>query len=71
MIITLNGEDRKIPAGSTVRDVVALVVGAERAESGAGLAVAVDGSVVPWTQWQDTAVSAGAQVELLTAFVGG
>jgi sulfur carrier protein len=36
-----------------------------------GVAVAVDGEVVPRSQWQSFALADGAHVEVLTAMQGG
>ena len=36
-----------------------------------GVAVAVDGEVVPRRSWADTALADGARVEVLTAVQGG
>jgi sulfur carrier protein len=64
--LLVNGEHRKLPAGSTVEDVVALV-----APSSRGVAVALNGDVVPRSAWGVTALAAGDQVEVLTAAQGG
>lgn len=36
-----------------------------------GVAVAVDGEVIPRSMWQDVSISDGAVVEILTAAAGG
>jgi sulfur carrier protein len=64
----INGEQREIEAGLTV-DV--LVASMRRAAEGRGLAVAVDGEVVPRGAWDRTALRAGARVEIVTAVQGG
>lgn len=69
--ITLNGSAQLIAANSTVADVAELVLGPERAASGAGVAVAVDEAVIPRSLWPSTVVPAQARVEVLTAFLGG
>lgn len=66
--IQLNGEPRELPAGATVADAVR-ALGAD--PSGRGLAVAIDGEVVPRTAWEKTEVRAGARVEVLHAVQGG
>ena len=38
---------------------------------GSGVAVAVDGEVVPRAEWAATALADGARVEVLTAVQGG
>ena len=66
MIVTVNGESRTLSEGSTVRALVR-----ELDLSAEGVAVAVDGEVVPGSGWDDTLLSAGAEVDLLTAVQGG
>lgn len=65
-IITVNGEPRSVPAGTTVADVVGAM-----AESPRGLAVAVDRQVVPRSSWPDVVLSEGTVVEVVTAAAGG
>lgn len=62
----VNGLDRELADGSTVASVVALLDAPAR-----GVAVAVDGEVVPRAAWETTAVPEGAVVEVLTAVQGG
>lgn len=62
--ITLNGQ----PAETSARTVAELV--AETFQNTAGVAVAVDATVVPRSRW-DTELHAGAHVEILTAVQGG
>jgi sulfur carrier protein len=62
----INGDEWQLPAGSTVADVVARLTDAPR-----GIAVALDGAVVPRARWAATPVPAGAQIEVLTAVQGG
>jgi sulfur carrier protein len=67
MRLSVNGEPRELPAAATVADLVAtLAPGATR-----GIAVAVNGSVVPRGEWPATALRAGDAVEVLTAVQGG
>ena len=68
MNLLLNGEPLELPDGATLADAVAA--------SGAppdrrGVAVAVDGEVVPRSAWQSFTLSEGARVEVLTAMQGG
>ena len=66
--IVLNGVPRELEAGATV----ASAVGATGAPLGqGGLAVAVDGEVVPRGEWDGTALSEGQRVEVLQAVQGG
>lgn len=62
----VNGEPLQLPAGTTVEDVVGLVAPSRR-----GIAVALNGNVVPRSAWASTAVDAGDHVEVLTAAQGG
>ena len=65
MFVTLNGDSREVPDGASVGELVA-VAGAPAK----GVAVAVDGRVVPASRWSD-AVAERAVVEVLTAVQGG
>jgi sulfur carrier protein len=66
--IVLNGEKCELGAGETLAAVVERIgVPADRA----GVAVAVDGEVVPRAQWPSFALSEHARVEVLTAMQGG
>jgi sulfur carrier protein len=68
MRLVLNGEPRDLPQGATVLD----AVGASGAPGqGQGVAVAVDGEVVPRREWPDTELSEGQRVEVLNAVQGG
>ena len=62
----VNGLERELADGSTVATVVALLDAPPR-----GVAVALDGEVVPRAAWGTTVVSDGAAVEVLTAVQGG
>jgi sulfur carrier protein len=66
--ITINGESRSLPAGATVASVVELF---SAAPQGRGVAVAVGGEVVPRTDWHETQLSDGDQVEVVAAVQGG
>lgn len=68
MIIFLNGEQREVAKDATVHDVI---VGHGEVEPRRGIAVAVDGSVVPRARLADTALNEGAKVEIVTAVQGG
>jgi sulfur carrier protein len=67
--ITLNGEPREL-AGDEPRVVDVLAVLALDREA-RGVAVAVDGAVVPRSRWTETPLAAGMRVEVLTAAQGG
>lgn len=67
MRVVVNGEPRELRDGATVDD----AVDAAGPESHAGVAVAVDGEVVPRSRWTDQALADGQQVEVLRAVQGG
>jgi sulfur carrier protein len=67
-MISLNGEFSQVRAGETVA-VVLRDLGIS--DDTRGIAVAVDGEVVPRTAWESFALSADARVEVLTAMQGG
>lgn len=67
-MITVNGQQRDLPAGTSLADVVAELAGTHAAR---GVAVAVNGEVVPRGSWATTTVTAGDRVEVLTATQGG
>jgi thiazole synthase len=68
MRIRLNGDDAILPDGATVT----AAIDASGAQAGPrGLAVAVDGEVVPRSEWDATSLSEGQHVEVLTAIQGG
>lgn len=76
--VRVNGEPREVAAETSVRDVVARVLARDitddgRAADGSalGIAVALDGAVVPRSAWATTVLSDGAQLELITALQGG
>jgi sulfur carrier protein len=67
-MVTVNGQPRDLPAGASVAEVVSELVGAPDAR---GVAVALNGEVIPRTAWPTTQVAPGDQVEVLTATQGG
>jgi sulfur carrier protein len=66
--VTVNGQDRELPAGATVATAVELLTSSAL---GRGVAVAVSGEVVPRTDWEHTMLSTGAQIEVVSAIQGG
>jgi sulfur carrier protein len=66
MTVLVNGAGRDLRDGATVADAVAAVTGQAR-----GVAVAVNGEVVPRAFWAQTRLRAGDRVEVLTATQGG
>jgi sulfur carrier protein len=67
-MIALNGQGSDLREGETVIAALARL-GLER--DAAGVAVAVDGEVVPRGEWASFALCEGARVEVLTAMQGG
>lgn len=68
MTIELNGERIELSSGTSVAEVV------ERAGAGGerrGVAVAVDGEVVPRSAWDHTLLSDGQKIEVVGAIQGG
>jgi sulfur carrier protein len=68
MLVTVNGERRELPAGATVASVVETLSGAA---AGRGVAVALEGEVVPRGSWPRVQLSEGARVEVVAAVQGG
>jgi sulfur carrier protein len=64
--VRVNGVDREVPEGSTVTDLLAALGIAP-----AGVAVAVDGVLVPRPEHDGTVLPDGSAVEVLTAVQGG
>jgi sulfur carrier protein len=68
MNVLLNGESCELRDGATASDAVE-ASGAP--PEGRGVAVAVDGEVVPRGEWSATRLSDGQRVEVLQAVQGG
>ena len=74
MHVIVNGERRELLPEATVLHVVELLAdhgGGSRTTAGRGVAVAVDGEVVPRDDWSSTGLGEGARVEVLAAIQGG
>jgi sulfur carrier protein len=68
MIVALNGARAELPDGATVADAVR----ATGVDGGArGVAVAVDGEVVPRVEWSETRLEDDQKVEVVRAIQGG
>jgi sulfur carrier protein len=67
-VIRLNGENADVAAGETVAAVLARL---DLSPDARGVAVAVDGEVVPRAQWGSYVLAEHARVEVLTAMQGG
>jgi sulfur carrier protein len=64
--VFVNGEAHTVAADRRLDELVDT-----HTTSRAGVAVAVDGEVVPRTAWPEHALRAGARIEILTAVQGG
>ncbi len=67
-VVMLNGERRELGGHATVA-AAARLAGAP--EDGRGVAVALDGEVVPRGEWATTEVREGQELEVLRAVQGG
>jgi thiazole synthase len=68
MTVELNGSRVELPDGATVASAIEL---SGAAPEGRGVAVAVDGEVVPRSEWEATSLRDGQSVEVLAAIQGG
>lgn len=66
--VTVNGDRHELPAGATVASVIESFA---HAPEGRGVAVAVEGEVVPRRAWPSTELREGARVEVVVAVQGG
>jgi len=67
-VISLNGQQSDVRAGETVAAALSRL---NLTLDARGVAVAVDGEVVPRAQWESFALAEHARVEVLTATQGG
>jgi sulfur carrier protein len=68
MKVEVNGKQVTLTSGSTVRSAIEASGAASKER---GLAVAVEGEVVPRSEWDRTTLSEGQKVEVLAAIQGG
>lgn len=66
--ITVNGQAREVQEGCTAADIVSSL---GLAEARSGVAVAVNGEVLPRSSWNGTNLSEGDRIEVLNAVAGG
>ncbi|MEV0697326.1 sulfur carrier protein ThiS [Saccharopolyspora sp. NPDC050389] len=66
MHVVINGENRQVAADATLAAVLREFGVPDR-----GVAVALDGAVVPRALWPDTGLRPDAAIEVLTAVQGG
>jgi len=67
-VIFVNGNERELGAGESLVAVLELL---HLAPDARGVAVAVNGEVVPRAGWTTFTIPEGAHVEVLTAMQGG
>ena len=67
-MITVNGAEATLPAGARIADVLD-ALGVEPGRR--GVAIAIDGEVVPRGEWDTTELTADARVEVVQAIQGG
>lgn len=68
IVVTINGERRELSDGAMVESAV---TASGAPTGGRGVAVAVDGEVVPRGAWERTPVVDGQEIEVLQAVQGG
>jgi sulfur carrier protein len=66
-LVMLNGERRELDERATIE----VAVRAAGAPDGRGVAVALDGEVVPRGEWATTEIRDGQEIEVLRAVQGG
>ncbi len=66
-MIVLNGQPRELGA----QTLAAVLAELQVAGDARGVAVAVDGEVIPRGRWEELELVEGARVEVLTAMQGG
>jgi sulfur carrier protein len=66
MTVTVNGQLRQVAAGTSVAQLIRSVTGQDK-----GIAVAVNGEVLPRRDWPARALADHDQVEVVTAVQGG
>jgi sulfur carrier protein len=64
--VAVNGQPRRLPPGTSVAELIALVT-----DLPTGVATAVNGEVVPRGCWPTTLLAEGDHVEVVTAVQGG
>ena len=65
--ITVNGEERPLNAGSVWDLLQAQSIDPRRR----GVAVALNGAVLPRGAWRETALESGDEIEIVKPFAGG
>jgi len=68
LVLSVNGQPLRVPAGTTIADVVTQLT--EQVDP-KGVAVAIDRCVIPRSEWATTEARAGSLVEVVSAAAGG
>jgi sulfur carrier protein len=68
MRVSVNGSEIELPDRATVRDAATAI---DVDPEGRGVAVAVDGEVVPRSKLETTELSGGERIEIVAAIQGG
>jgi sulfur carrier protein len=68
LALLVNGERVEVRDGATIADLVAALTEVDEPK---GVAVAVDRTVVPRSEWATTPARAGSLVEVVSAAAGG
>jgi sulfur carrier protein len=66
MTVTVNGQGWELPDGATLADALQRL-----GAPASGVAVALDGAVVPRAAWPCATLRDGAQIDVVTAVQGG
>jgi sulfur carrier protein len=66
--LVVNGEPLALSSGSSIADVVARLTDEPEPK---GIAVAVDRTVIPRSEWSSTLAEDGTSIEVVTAAAGG
>lgn len=66
MIVHINGTATEVDDGARLGEVMD-----QRVPDRRGVAVALDGEVIPRATWDDTPLTAGARIEIVGAVQGG
>ena len=64
--LSLNGKSASLPVGTVLNDLVELLGLPPR-----GVAIALNGEIVPKSAWASTPLAEGAQVEVVSIAAGG
>ncbi len=68
MTVIVNGTGIQLGDAATLAEAVATLGASDKSR---GIAVAVNGEVVPRSQWHQTSLSDGDRIEVVTAVAGG